>query len=168
VLKYTNVFGHLLYRSKRIGQFSRPFFVYKFRTMIENADKIGGSSTADDDPRITKIGRILRKTKLDELPQIINILRGEMGLIGWRPEVPEYLHTIPKEVLKTKPGVIGLATLDDIDEGAELKGKENPDRYYEEVILPRKRKLELYYALNKNWRLNLWIIWQTIYRLLKR
>ena len=136
--------------------------------MVVGADRIGGSSTADDDPRITKLGKILRKTKLDELPQIINILRGEMVLIGWRPEAPEYLRTIPKEVLGTKPGIIGLATLADINEGAELAGKENPDKYYKEVILPRKRELELYYAINKNWKLNLYIIWQTIKKLLAR
>src|SRR3990167_6923438 len=107
--------------------------------MVEGADKLGGSSTADDDPRITKIGRILRKTKLDELPQIWNWIKGDMNLIGWRPEVPEYLHTIPTEVLMTKPGIIGWATLSDMDEGFTLKGSLNPDKDYEDKILPKKR-----------------------------
>jgi len=136
--------------------------------MIVDADKTGISSTADDDPRITKLGRILRKTKLDELPQVINLLRGEMALIGWRPEHPKFLHTIPKEVLETKPGIIGLATLEDMDEGKTLEGSKDPDSDYVKYILPKKRELELYYVQNKSLWLNLKIIFLTTYRLLKR
>ena len=158
----------LFYRAKRIGKNGKIFELLKFRTMVLNADQVGGSSTSDDDPRITRIGKFLRKTKLDELPQLVNVLRGDMKIIGWRPESPEYLSTIPKEVLATKPGIIGWATLSDMDEGAELKGKEDPDRYYEEVILPRKRELELYYAMNKNWKLDLKIVGLTIWRLVFR
>ena len=149
-----------------MGKNGRIFQILKIRTMVEGADKIGGSSTADDDPRITKIGRILRKTKLDELPQLWNLLKGDIVLIGWRPEVPEYLNTIPLEVLATKPGIIGLATLYDIDEGAILKGSKNPDKDYEDKILPQKRKLELYYVRNKSLKLDLFIIWQTFKKLL--
>src|SRR5690348_16433282 len=98
----------MLYKAVRIGKSGKQFLMLKFRTMVKNADKIGGSTTADSDPRITRIGRILRKTKLDELPQIINVMRGEMSLIGWRPEAPEYLSTLPPLVLATKPGIIGL------------------------------------------------------------
>src|SRR3990167_4546690 len=103
----------LFYRAKRIGKNGKIFELLKFRTMVLNADQVGGSSTSDDDPRITRIGKFLRKTKLDELPQLVNVLRGDMKIIGWRPESPEYLSTIPKEVLATKPGIIGWATLSD-------------------------------------------------------
>lgn len=156
---------NLIYRSCRLGQNGKIFPLLKFRTLCLNADKIGGSSTADDDPRITRIGRFLRKTKLDELPQVVNILRGEMTLIGWRPEVPQYLDTIPKEVLATKPGIIGWATLSDMDEGAVLKGSKNPDKDYEEKIMPKKRELELWYVRNKSIWLDLKIICLTIYRI---
>ena len=158
----------LIYRSKRVGQNGRIFELLKFRTMIPNAELVGGSSTADDDPRITKIGRFLRKTKLDELPQLWNWIKGDVCLISWRPESPEYLSTIPDEVLRTKPGIIGYATLWNIDEGATLKGKENPDKYYEEVILLRKRELELYYVRNKSFILDLTILTKTIWRIITR
>lgn len=136
--------------------------------MIEGADKLGGSSTADDDKRITRIGRILRKSKLDELPQFVNLLRGDLRIIGWRPESPEYLETIPPDVLATLPGIIGFATLFDFDEGAELKGKDDPDAYYKEVILPKKRELELWYVRNKSLWLDIKIVFLTIRKLLFR
>ncbi len=158
----------LIYKSVRVGQFGKPFILFKFQTMCDGAEWMGGSSTADDDPRITRIGRILRKTKLDELPQIYNWLKGDMALIGWRPEVPAYLHTIPTEVLMTKPGILGWATLFDIDEGATLKGSKDPDKDYEEKILPMKREQELYYVRNKNWRLDIFIVFATIKKILFR
>ncbi len=158
----------IFYKAKRIGQYGRIFTLYKFRTMVKNADRLGGSSTSDDDARITRIGRVLRKTKLDELPQVLNWLKGEIGLIGWRPESSEYLYSIPGEVLQTKPGIIGLATLWDIDEGAMLKGEPDPDKAYVEKILPKKRELELYYVRNKTFKLDCYIIWQTLKKLLVR
>ena len=153
----------VIYKSKRIGQYGKEFTLYKFRTMVEGADRLGGSSTADNDPRITRTGYMLRKTHLDEIPQIINVIKGNMAFIGWRPEAPEYLDTIPKQVLATKPGIIGLATLWDHDEGKFLLslGAIDPDRAYREHILPKKRELELYYAQHRSWRLNLWIILKT-------
>lgn len=157
----------IIYRAKRVGQYGRIFSLFKIRTMVINASEIGGSSTSEDDPRITGIGKILRRYKLDELPQLANLLRGDVKFIGWRPESPEYFDTIPREVIETKPGIIGLATLWDIDEGAILKGKENPDEYYKDYILPKKRELELYYVRNKNWKLDLKIILWTLLKLLK-
>jgi lipopolysaccharide/colanic/teichoic acid biosynthesis glycosyltransferase len=156
----------ILYKSARLGKDGRVFQLLKFRTMVKNADRIGGSSTADDDPRITKIGKLLRKTKLDELPQIINLLKGDMTLIGWRPEVPQYKDTIHPEVLATKPGIIGLATLWDFDEGARLKGSSDPDRDYELLIMPMKRELELEYVRRKSFKLDCWVIWRTFLGLL--
>ena len=152
----------IIYKSKRIGRYGKEFTLYKLRTMIEGADKIGGSSTSADDKRLTKIGKFLRKWKIDETLQFFNLLKGDMKIIGWRPEALEYLHTIPKEILNTKPGIIGLATLWDIDEGEVLKGKEDPDKYYEEEILPLKRKLDLYYIRNKSLSLDIKIITATV------
>lgn len=155
----------IIYTSKRIGQYGVPFNFYKFRTMIENADKLGGSSTSDDDSRITKIGRILRKTKLDELPQLWNWFKGDIKLIGWRPEATEYLHTFSPEILATKPGILGLGIFGDFDEGAILKGSLDPDKDYVEKILPEKRKLELAYVNNKSFILDLKIIFSIFIRL---
>lgn len=157
----------IFYKAPRLGQFGDTFTMYKFRTMVKNADKMGGSSTADDDPRVTKIGRFLRKTKLDELPQLLNILQGEMKLIGWRPEAVEYRDTFSFEILKTKPGIVGIAQLWDFDEGAMLAGKEDPDQFYRDHILPGKRSLELYYVNNQNIWLDLWILLQITKRLLR-
>ena len=158
----------ILYRAKRLGQHGRIFELLKFRTMVEKADQIGGSTTSDDDPRVTKLGRILRKTKLDELPQLWNWLKGDIALVGWRPESPEYLHTIPREVLASKPGIFGLATLWNYDEGATVLGKGDPDKYYEEHILLKKRELELYYVNHRTLFLDISILTKTIWRMITR
>lgn len=154
----------MIYKSRRVGQGGKEFTLYKLKTMI---DSPGSSSSGDDDPRITRLGRILRKTHLDELPQIYNVIRGDMNLIGWRPEDPRYLNTIPPEVLATKPGLIGWATLLDIDEGKALKGSTDPDRDYEKKILPKKRKDEVYYVRNRNWKLDLKIVFLTLWKIIK-
>ena len=156
----------IIYRSDRIGKNGRLFSMYKLRTMVNNADKIGGSSTADNDPRITKIGKYLRKYKLDELPQLINVLKGDCTLVGWRPEVPEYLDTIHEEVLATKPGLTGLATLHDYDEGKILSHANDPDDYYRKKILPKKRELELYYVRHKSFKLDMKILIHTFLKLI--
>ena len=153
----------MIYKSKRIGKNGKEFWLFKFRTM---RNEPGPKSTAEDDPRITKIGKFLRKTKLDELPQVWNLLKGDIGLVGWRPEDPQYLYTIPEEVLKTKPGIFGLATLWDIDEGAVLKGSSDPDKDYEEKILPKKRELEVQYVRNRSIALDIKILIQTIGRMI--
>jgi len=160
----------IIYKARRVGKNGKIFTLYKFRTLVENADRIGGSTTSDNDPRITRVGRVLRKTKLDELPQLYNWLKGDIALIGWRPESPEYLDTIPPEVLATKPGIFGLATLWDMDEGKFLQelGAIDPDAAYREVILPQKRKLELQYVQTKSFSLNAKILAQTLWRLITR
>jgi len=158
----------LIYKSIRIGQYGQTFTLFKIRTMVINAETVGGSSTASDDARITRVGRFLRRYKIDELPQIYNWLKGDIKLIGWRPEAPEYKDTIPEEVLNTKPGLIGLATLWDIDEGERLKGQKDPDKYYVENILPKKRQLEVYYVNNKSFILDIKILCQTMLKLLKK
>lgn len=161
--------GPVFYRGVRVGRFGKPFRIYKFRTMVVNADKIGGSCTPDDDPRITRIGRFLRKYKLDELPQLINVLKGEMSLVGPRPEVPFYVNMFTEEerkILEVKPGITDLASLWDIDEGAILKGSADPEKTYMEKIRPEKIRLQLEYVENRSLLQDLKIILKTINKLL--
>lgn len=99
----------IIYRQERIGKGCQPFYIYKFRTMVKNADKIGPTSTATDDPRITKIGKFLRKTSLDELPQLFNILKGEMSLIGYRPDVRRDTQDPDEKKYQLLPGITGYA-----------------------------------------------------------
>lgn len=141
--------GPVFYRGRRVGRFGRPFLVLKFRTMVVNAERLGGPSTADDDPRITRVGKVLRKYKLDELPQLINVLKGEMSLVGPRPEVQHYVDMYSDEeraILSVRPGVTDWASLWDSDEGALLAGAEDPEAAYLEYIRPTKLRLQLHYV----------------------
>ena len=106
--------GPVFYRGVRVGLHGKPFRIFKFRTMVMDADKIGGFSTSDDDPRITQAGRFLRKYKLDELPQLINVLKGEMSLVGPRPEVKKFtdMYTDDEKVILTvRPGITDWASM---------------------------------------------------------
>jgi len=161
--------GPIFYRGERIGQFGKPFRIFKFRTMVVNADKIGGPSTADDDPRITKIGKFLRKYKLDELPQLINVLKGEMSFVGPRPEVPFYVNMFTEEekkILTVKPGITDWASLWDSDEGEILAGSSNPEKTYMEKIRPEKLRLQLKYVNEHSFFVDLKIILETLTKLL--
>ena len=163
--------GPIFYRGVRIGKNGKHFRMYKFRTMVVNADKIGGPSTADDDPRITKIGKFLRKYKLDELPQFINVLKGEMSIVGPRPEVPLYVNMFTeeeREILKVKPGITDWASLWNSDEGTILKGSLDPEKTYMEKIRPEKIRLQLKYVKEQSFWVDIKIIFQTILELLKR
>lgn len=143
--------GPVFYRGVRVGRYGKAFRMYKFRTMVVNAEKIGGPSTADDDPRITRIGKLLRKYKLDELPQLINVLRGEMSLVGPRPEVPLYVEMFTedeKAILSVRPGMTDWASIWDSDEGALLAGSEDPEKVYMEKVRPEKIRLQLEYVRN--------------------
>ena len=157
--------GPALYRGVRVGVGGRRFRMLKFRTMVVGADGLGGPSTADADPRITPVGQYLRRYKLDELPQLINVLKGEMSLIGPRPEVPQYVAMFTEEerqILAVRPGITDLATLWNADEGAVLAGADDPERAYLELIRPRKIQLQLEYVRGRSCRIDLWILWQTI------
>jgi lipopolysaccharide/colanic/teichoic acid biosynthesis glycosyltransferase len=141
--------GPIFYRGLRVGRNGTRFRIFKFRTMVMNADKIGVSSTADDDPRITRPGRLLRKYKLDELPQILNVIRGEMSFVGPRPEVPFYVNLFTEEekiILNVLPGITDWASLWNSDEGALLAGAKDPERVYLEQIRPEKLRLQLKYV----------------------
>jgi lipopolysaccharide/colanic/teichoic acid biosynthesis glycosyltransferase len=117
--------------------------------MVQDADRIGGYSVSDEDGRVTRFGRFLRKTHIDELPNLINVLRGEMVLFGPRPDVPWYANRIPEPersiIFSVKPGCIDPATLWNLDEGKKLSGKEDPEKYYEEVIWPQKIRKQVNY-----------------------
>jgi lipopolysaccharide/colanic/teichoic acid biosynthesis glycosyltransferase len=138
----------VFYKAYRGGFNDKPFKIYKFRTMIKNADKIGGGTTALNDSRITRIGKILRKTKLDEIPQLINIIKGEMSFIGPRPELLKYTSqydNIEKYILKVRPGITDFSSLEFINLD-EIVGDKNADEVYEKYVLPKKNYLRLKYV----------------------
>ncbi|NPA51580.1 MAG: sugar transferase [Aquificae bacterium] len=162
--------GAVFFRQERVGQNGKLFKIYKFRTMVENAEKLGAQVTKGDDPRITKIGKILRKYKIDELPQLINVLKGEMSLVGPRPEVPKYVKAYPKdyaEILKVKPGITDYASLEYIDEEKLLKGAENPEEVYIKQILPEKIKFYKKYLKEISFTTDLKLILRTILRIVR-
>lgn len=148
--------GPLFYRGVRVGMFGKLFRVVKFRTMVANAEALGGSCTGTDDPRITPVGRWLRKYKLDELPQLFNVLKGDMSFVGPRPEVQMYTDLFngqEKQILSVRPGISDWATLANSDEEAILAGSPDPERTYLEEIRPEKIRLQLKYVRERN----LWI-----------
>jgi lipopolysaccharide/colanic/teichoic acid biosynthesis glycosyltransferase len=161
----------IFYRGERVGRFGKRFKILKFRTMVLNADRTGGPSTADDDPRITRCGRLLRKYKLDEFPQLINVLRGEMSVVGPRPEVPFYVNLFSDEekaILSVRPGITDWASLWNSDEGAVLAGSADPEQAYMERIRPEKIRLQLAYVRNQSFLVDLGIIAQTALAILTR
>jgi len=145
--------GPVFFRQQRIGQNGRPFWIMKFRSMRVDAERLGLSVTRDGDPRITGIGRVLRKTKLDELPQLWNVLKGEMSFVGPRPEVMRYVELYTpaqKEVLLLKPGITDLASIEFRNEEDLLRHADDTERFYIEHCIPRKAELNLAYARHAN------------------
>jgi lipopolysaccharide/colanic/teichoic acid biosynthesis glycosyltransferase len=141
--------GPVFFRQWRVGQNGKPFQVIKLRTMIHGADTQGPKITASGDPRITTVGRFLRKAKLDELPQLFNVLRNEMSLVGPRPEVPEYTvkySLAERKVLDAKPGITGPASLAHINEEQLLAGRPDKEHFYVTTIMRRKLQLDLAYC----------------------
>ncbi|HUW94340.1 MAG TPA: sugar transferase, partial [Anaerolineae bacterium] len=141
----------------------RPFLMYKFRTMVVGAEKRGPAVTYRDDPRITGAGRFLRRAKLDELPQLLNVLRGEMSLVGPRPEDPSYVAFYTPEqrlALSVKPGITGPTQLEYRDEASMLQG-EGVDEEYVTRLMPEKLKLDLEYVRDRSLLLDLKILWRT-------
>jgi lipopolysaccharide/colanic/teichoic acid biosynthesis glycosyltransferase len=139
--------------------------------MVVDAEKIGGTSTADDDPRITKVGRFLRKFKLDELPQLINVLKGDMSIVGPRPEVKYYADMFTEEeraILSVRPGITDWASLWNPAEGEVLKGSSDADRDYLETIRPEKIRLQLKYVQERSFWTDITIVFQTFWVILKR
>ena len=157
--------GPIFYRGVRVGFHGKTFRIYKFRTMVVDAEKLGASSTSDDDLRITRIGGFLRKYKLDELPQLLNVLFGDMSLVGPRPEVKKFTDLYTKEeklILTVRPGITDWASLWNPDEGALLKGSVDPDKDYLEKIRPEKIRLQLKYVQERSFWTDLKIIFLTL------
>jgi lipopolysaccharide/colanic/teichoic acid biosynthesis glycosyltransferase len=156
--------GPLLYRGRRVGQGGEPFEMLKFRTMVVDADKIGGSSTPEDDPRITGIGKKLRRYKLDELPQLWNVLLGDMSFVGPRPQVQwavDLYTPEEREILRVRPGITDEASLKFSNEAEILKGSTDPDKDYIEKIHPEKMRLSLEYVRHRSFSGDLSIIART-------
>jgi len=156
--------GPVFYRGVRIGRHGRPFRLFKFRSMRVDAERIGGVTTADDDPRITRLGWWLRKTKVDELPELINVAIGEMSLIGPRPEVERYVRLMSdaeRMILSVPPGLTDWATLWNWDEGAVLAGVADPEAMYLRAIRPEKIRLQLEYVKRRTFWVDLTILLQT-------
>ena len=153
----------IFYRQKRIGKDGRPFTILKFRSMRANTS--GAAITAANDLRITRVGALLRKLKLDELPQLINVVRGDMRLIGPRPEVPDYVdvaNPLWRTVLRSSPGITDLATLAFRNEEEILGGVSNPDAYYRSSILPAKLHLNVRYQQSRTPARDLKLLWLTV------
>lgn len=160
--------GPVFYRGQRAGRDNRPFGIYKFRSMVVNADKIGGSSTGDHDSRITSSGRFIRKYKVDELSQLINVLFGDMSLVGPRPEVLSYTTKYTGElldILAVRPGITDWASIWNSDEGAVLAGAKDPDRAFEILIQPTKLRLQLRYVRSRSLWTDFKILFYTVRRI---
>jgi lipopolysaccharide/colanic/teichoic acid biosynthesis glycosyltransferase len=163
--------GPIFFKQERIGKGFRPFFIYKFRTMVEDAPQRGGALTVGRDPRITRVGYILRQTKLDELPQLINVLRGDMSLVGPRPEVPRYVKLFAKRyetILTVRPGITDLASLKYRDEPAILAGSDDPEGEYVRRILPDKLRLAEEYVQRCSLYMDMILIFRTLLKLIRK
>ena len=163
--------GPVFYRGVRVGRYRKPFRIFKFRSMVADADKSGVSSTSVQDSRITASGHFIRKWKLDELAQFINVLIGDMSLVGPRPEVPEFVDLYTgeeKEILKLRPGITDWASIWNADEGRVLAGALDADKVYAKVIRPIKLKLQLFYIKNRSLFVDLKILVFTAYRIINK
>ncbi|MCB0795075.1 MAG: sugar transferase [Flavobacteriales bacterium] len=161
--------GGAFFRQIRVGRGGRPFLLLKFRTMRANTEQQGQLTAGEGDPRVTAQGRVLRRTKLDELPQLLNVLRGDMSLVGPRPEVPRYVELYTPEqqqVLSVRPGMTGAASLEFIDEQKLLGAVTDPERTYVEEIMPGKLELELRYIREQSLFGDLCILIRTVGRLI--
>lgn len=159
--------GPIFFRQQRIGRNFRAFEIYKFRTMVQKASQLGTPITYGNDSRITPAGRLLRKAKLDELPQLINVLKGEMSFVGPRPEVPQYVELFRRdymEILSIRPGITDLASLKYRDEASLLGEAVNPEEEYVNHVLPDKIEMAKDYLQRSSFVFDLSVIVKTIFR----
>lgn len=160
----------ILYSAERGGYHNKIFKIYKFRSMVKNADKIGGGTTSLNDNRITKVGNIIRKLKIDELPNLINIITGDMSFIGPRPELLKYTNLYcgaEKYILKVRPGITDYSSIEFINLD-EIVGENNADEMYEKLVLPKKNKLRIKYAATVSFITDLKLFFLTIYKVIKK
>ena len=165
-LVWTTSKGGIFYTQDRIGRYRIPFKMIKFRSMTVGADKNGPLITAEGDGRVTKIGRFLRRTKLDELPELLNVLKGDMSLVGPRPPTPKFIEYYTDKwdkVLVVRPGITDYATLQFRDEESVLKDAVDVEKTYIDVILPVKLNLALHYIGSRNFCLDLKILIMTVW-----
>lgn len=158
----------VIFRQERMGRDFRPFLIYKFRTMVVDAPNRGGAITCGNDSRITPIGAVLRKLKVDELPQLVNVLIGEMSLVGPRPEVPEFVMQFEQDyrvILQIRPGITDLASLKYHNEAEVLAGFENPSEAYVSFVLPDKLRLAKEYVTRCSFLFDLQLIFRTLLKL---
>jgi lipopolysaccharide/colanic/teichoic acid biosynthesis glycosyltransferase len=163
--------GPVFFRQERAGKEGVPFRIFKFRSMDSDAPEKGPSITAAGDPRVTRVGRFLRRTKLDEMPQLLNVWRGEMSLVGPRPEVPAYVALYDerqRKVLSVRPGITDPASILYVDEEGILAAAANPQRLYEETILPKKLELNLRYIENMSLAIDISLILKTFSRIIEK
>ncbi len=162
--------GPVFYQGIRVGKQGKLFRPYKFRTMIEGAEKLGGSTTAESDPRITKVGRFLRKYKIDEFPQLINVLKGEMSFVGPRPELEEHVRCYNEEekiILTVKPGMTDYACIRFISLD-KVVGKKDADEIYIKNVRSEKNRLRVKYAENHSFLEDLKIIIKSLFVIFKK
>lgn len=164
--------GPAFFRQERVGLEGKRFRIFKFRTMRQTAPREGPEITVGRDRRITAFGQQLRRTKLDELPQLINVLRGEMSLVGPRPEVPHYMDMYPPEqrriILSVRPGITDFAAIEFSQESDILAGAENPEEAYVEQIMPRKFELYRRYVDERSFWVDMSLILRTLVKIVRR
>jgi len=163
--------GPVFFTQERMGRKFRPFRIYKFRTMVPDAPRLGGKVTAGADPRITRIGRYLRWMKVDELPQLLNVLKGDMSVVGPRPEVRQYVELFRsdyEEILQVSPGITDLASMHYRHEAELLGRSENPEDRYVKEILPEKIKLAKEYLHRSSFLFDIVVLLKTFVAIVKR
>ena len=161
--------GPVIYKAVRGGYHNQPFTIFKFRSMVVGADRTGGT-TAKNDDRVTRAGRVMRKLKLDELPQLFNIIRGDMSFVGPRPELLLYTNQYTKEqqcIMWVRPGITDRSSIEYIAQD-EIVGEEDPVGNFERLILPRKNQLRVEYARNQSFPLDAQLFWETICGVFKK
>ncbi|MDC0313679.1 sugar transferase [Flavobacteriales bacterium] len=162
--------GGIFFIQQRVGKDNKDFELFKFRTMRSNSEKAGQITVGGKDPRITKIGYLLRKFKLDEFPQLLNVIKGDMSIIGPRPEVRRYVDMYSKEqlkVLSVRPGLSDFASIEYINENELLGKSDNPEKTYIEEIMPVKLQLNLKYIEQKSFGTDIKLIFKTIRKIFK-
>ena len=163
--------GPVFFRQVRVGRGGEPFSMFKFRTMRPDAERVGGQLTVGADPRITPIGHTLRKYKLDELPQLINVVLGDMSLVGPRPEVPRYVALYDerqRRVLDVRPGITDPASIAYRDENALLAGADDPEATYVAEVMPAKLEINLGYLERRSLLRDVGVILQTLAAVVRR
>ncbi len=161
--------GPVFFKQERMGRGFRPFFIYKFRTMRHDTQQAGLQITAGGDSRITRIGRVLRNTKIDEWPQLINVLRGHMSLVGPRPEVRKYVEWYKddyEKILSVRPGITDISSITFRNEENILQGVDDPEHYYMNVLLPEKMRLAQEYIQNASFSYDMRLILKTLLKVI--